>query len=44
VPLNVEHLPPLAFWQAVTTILNNVAIAVAACTRCKWTGLLPDTF
>ena len=30
VPLDVEHLPPLPFWQAVTTILYNVAIAVAA--------------
>jgi protein involved in polysaccharide export with SLBB domain len=30
VPLNTEHLPPLPFWQAVTGILYNVAIAVAA--------------
>jgi polysaccharide biosynthesis/export protein len=30
VPLNVEHLPPLPFWQAVTSILYNVAIAAAA--------------
>ncbi|MDE2136358.1 MAG: SLBB domain-containing protein [Gammaproteobacteria bacterium] len=30
VPLNVEHLPPLPLWTAVTTILYNVAIAVAA--------------
>lgn len=30
VPLNVEHLPPLPLWQAVTSILFNVAIAVAA--------------
>ena len=30
VPLNVEHLPPLPLWQSVTTILYNVAIAVAA--------------
>lgn len=30
VPLNVERLPPLPFWTAVTTILYNVAIAVAA--------------
>jgi len=30
VPLDVEHLPPLPFWQAVTTILYNIAIAVAA--------------
>lgn len=30
VPLDVEHLPPLPMWQAVTTILYNVAIAVAA--------------
>src|SRR5579864_2825052 len=29
VPLDVEHLPPLPLWQAVTTILYNVAIAVA---------------
>lgn len=30
VPLNVERLPPLPLWQSVTTILYNVAIAVAA--------------
>jgi protein involved in polysaccharide export with SLBB domain len=30
VPLDVEHLPPLPFWQAITTIIYNVAIAVAA--------------
>jgi polysaccharide export outer membrane protein len=30
VPLNAEHLPPLPYWQAVTSILYNVAIAVAA--------------
>ena len=30
VPLNTEKLPPLPFWTAVTTILYNVAIAVAA--------------
>jgi polysaccharide export outer membrane protein len=30
VPLDAEHLPPLPYWQAVTTILYNVAIAVAA--------------
>jgi hypothetical protein len=30
VPLNTERLPALPFWQAVTTILYNVAIAVAA--------------
>jgi polysaccharide export outer membrane protein len=30
VPLDVEHLPPLPLWTAVTTILYNVAIAVAA--------------
>jgi hypothetical protein len=30
VPLNVEHLPPLPLWQAVTTIMYNVAIAAAA--------------
>ena len=30
VPLNVERMPPLPFWQAVTGILYNVAIAVAA--------------
>jgi len=27
--LDVEHLPPLPLWTAVTTILYNVAIAVA---------------
>jgi protein involved in polysaccharide export with SLBB domain len=30
VPLDTEHLPALPFWQAVTGILYNVAIAVAA--------------
>lgn len=30
VPLDIERLPPLPLWQAVTTILYNVAIAVAA--------------
>jgi polysaccharide biosynthesis/export protein len=30
VPLNAEHMPPLPYWQAVTTILYNLAIAVAA--------------
>jgi protein involved in polysaccharide export with SLBB domain len=30
VPLNVEHLPPLPVWQAVTQILYNIAIAAAA--------------
>jgi protein involved in polysaccharide export with SLBB domain len=30
VPLNAEHLPPLPFWQAVTSIMYNVAIAAAA--------------
>jgi polysaccharide export outer membrane protein len=30
VPLDTEHVPALPFWLAVTTILYNVAIAVAA--------------
>jgi protein involved in polysaccharide export with SLBB domain len=30
VPLDTEKLPPLPFWTAVTTIVYNVAIAVAA--------------
>ena len=30
VPLDTERLPPLPFWTAVTTIIYNVAIAVAA--------------
>ena len=30
VPLDTEHIPALPFWQAVTGILYNVAIAVAA--------------
>ena len=30
VPLDTEKLPPLPFWQAVTTILYNAAVAVAA--------------
>jgi polysaccharide biosynthesis/export protein len=30
VPLDAERLPPLPYWTAITTILYNVAIAVAA--------------
>jgi polysaccharide export outer membrane protein len=30
VPLDTEKLPPLPFWTAVTTIVYNVAIAIAA--------------
>jgi len=30
VPLDTERLPPLPFWTAITTIIYNVAIAVAA--------------
>jgi hypothetical protein len=30
VPLDTERIPPLYFWQAITTIMYNVAIAVAA--------------
>jgi protein involved in polysaccharide export with SLBB domain len=30
VPLNAEHIPPLPFWQAVTQIIYNVAIAFLA--------------
>jgi hypothetical protein len=30
VPLDTERIPALPFWTAVTTILYNVAIAVAA--------------
>ena len=30
VPLDTEHIPPLPIWQAVTQIMYNVAIAVAA--------------
>ncbi|HEY8053935.1 MAG TPA: SLBB domain-containing protein [Steroidobacteraceae bacterium] len=30
VPLDTEHIPALPLWQAVTTILYNIAIAVAA--------------
>jgi protein involved in polysaccharide export with SLBB domain len=30
VPLNAERMPALPFWQAVTSILYNVAIAAAA--------------
>jgi protein involved in polysaccharide export with SLBB domain len=30
VPVDTEKLPPLPFWQAVTTIIYNVAIAAAA--------------
>jgi protein involved in polysaccharide export with SLBB domain len=30
VPLNTEHLPPLPMWEAITTILYNIAVSVAA--------------
>lgn len=30
VPLNAEHLPPLPYWTAITTIIYNLAIAAAA--------------
>lgn len=30
VPLNTQKMPPLPFWQAVTSIVYNVAIAAAA--------------
>jgi polysaccharide biosynthesis/export protein len=30
VPLDVEHLPPLPLWQAATSILYNLSIAVLA--------------
>jgi protein involved in polysaccharide export with SLBB domain len=30
IPLDVERLPPLPFWQAVTGILYNAAVALAA--------------
>jgi protein involved in polysaccharide export with SLBB domain len=30
VPMDVEHLPPLPLWLAVTTIIYNIAVAVAA--------------
>ena len=30
VPLDTERMPPLPFWQAVTQIIYNVAIAAAA--------------
>ena len=30
VPLDAEHMPALPFWQAVTQIIYNVAIAAAA--------------
>jgi len=30
VPLDTQRLPPLTFWQSVTTILYNAAVAVAA--------------
>jgi hypothetical protein len=30
VPLDTERLPALPFWTAITTIIYNVAIAVAA--------------
>jgi protein involved in polysaccharide export with SLBB domain len=29
-PLDTERLPPLPFWQAVTSIIYNAAVAVAA--------------
>jgi len=30
VPLNTEQLPPLPMWEAITTILYNIAVSVAA--------------
>jgi polysaccharide export outer membrane protein len=30
VPLNIDRLPGLALWQSSTTILYNLAVAVAA--------------
>jgi polysaccharide export outer membrane protein len=30
VPLDTERLPPLPLWQAVTGILYNAAVALAA--------------
>jgi len=30
VPLDTERLPPLPLWQAVTTIVYNAAVALAA--------------
>ncbi len=30
VPLDTEHLPPLPMWQAITQILYNIAVSVAA--------------
>ena len=30
VPLDTERLPPLPMWQAITQILYNVAVSVAA--------------
>jgi hypothetical protein len=30
VPINAEQMLPLPFWQAVTSIMYNVAIAAAA--------------
>jgi polysaccharide export outer membrane protein len=30
VPLDAERMRPLPLWQAVTTILYNIAVAVAA--------------
>ena len=30
VPLDTEHLPPLPMWQAITQIIYNTAVAVAA--------------
>jgi hypothetical protein len=30
VPLDTERLPPLSLWQAVTTIVYNAAVALAA--------------
>jgi len=30
VPVDTQGMPPLPFWQAVTQILYNVAISVAA--------------
>jgi len=30
VPLDIEHVPALPMWQAITQIIYNSAVAVAA--------------
>ena len=41
VPINAEQMLPLPFWEAMTAIVYNVAIAVAAIMGCR-NDRIPD--